>query len=164
MDNHAPAQRSTFLTVLCILSFVGGLWSLWTGYRNAFTDAPQKGLVEAREKLEEARAEMGDGTMPMLNDLMGSSLAMAESAAAHAKELGYGELSMAALSLFGVWNMWNLRRRGFWIYLAASVGALALPAVILGGGGPMASIGLLFTGLISLVFIVLYALNLKEMR
>lgn len=164
MDHHAPAQRSTFLTVLCILSFIGGLWTLWSGYRNAFTDAPQKGLAEARERMEKAHAEMDDEALPVVEDLMGSALVMAENAAAHARELGHGELLMAALSLFGVWNMWNLRKLGFWIYLAASVGALALPAVILGGGGPMASIGLLFTGLISLVFIVLYALNLKEMR
>lgn len=163
MYQIAPAQRSTFLTVLCILSFIGGIWTLWSGYRNAFTDAPQQGLIEAREKMEEARAEMGDDAMPVVDDLMGSGLAMAESAAAHAEELGYGELVMAALSLFGVWNMWNLRRRGFWIYLAASVGALVLPAIVI-DGGLMASIGLMFTGFISLVFVVLYALNLKEMR
>ena len=149
--------------MLCILSSIGGLWTLWSGYRNAFTDAPQKGLIEARQKLEEARAEMGDEAIPVVNDLMGSSLAMAESAAAHAKELGYGELSMAALSLLGVWNMWNLRRRGFWIYLVASVGALAIPVYIL-DGGLMASVGLTLTGFISLVFVVLYALNLKDMR
>jgi hypothetical protein len=124
---------------------------------------PQKGLIEARKKLEEARAETGDDTMPVVNDLMGSSLAMAESAAAHAKELGYGEFSMAALSLFGVWNMWYLRRRGFWIYLVASVGALAVPASIL-GGGLMTSIGLTFTGFFFLLFVVLDALNLKDMR
>jgi hypothetical protein len=163
MDRTAPAQRSTFLTVLCILSLIGGLWTLWSGYRNAFTDAPQQGLIEAREKMEETRAELGDDAMPVVNDLMGSSMAMAETAAAHAKELGYGELSMAALSLFGVWNMWNLRKRGFWIYLAASVGSFVIPASII-GGGTMASISLTFMGFVSLAFVVLYALNLKDMR
>jgi hypothetical protein len=163
MDNSSPSPRSTFLTVLCILSFAGGSWNLWSGYRNAFTDAPQEGMVQAREKLEEAKADLGDDPMPVVDELMGSTIAMAESANVHAKELGYGELLMAVLSLFGVWNMWNLRKRGFWIYLAASVGALVIPATIL-GGGLMASIGITFMGFISLVFVVLYALNLKEMR
>jgi hypothetical protein len=163
MDETAPAQRSTFLTVLCILSFIGGIFTLWSGYRNAFTDAPQQGLIEAREKMEETRAQMGDERLPMLDKLLESAIALAEASVEHARELGYGEMAMATLSMLGIWNMWNRRRLGFWIFVVAAVGALVWPAAIL-GSGLMASIGLTFSGFISLVFIVLFAFNLKDMR
>ncbi|HMQ76011.1 MAG TPA: hypothetical protein PKE21_08945 [Flavobacteriales bacterium] len=158
----APA-RPTLLTVICILSFLAGAWGLVSGVRNAFTDAPQAAVAEMQGEMEKAMAEMGDQQVPMVEEMMASALSMAEKAAEHAKPLGYGEIAFSLLSLFGVWNMWNLKRSGFWIYLVASIGGVVMPLVYLGGG--IATIlGLGVGGLITVVFIVLYAVNLKHMR
>lgn len=165
MDTYqqTPAQRPTLLTVICILSFIAGAFSLWNGYRSAFTDAPQQAVEEARVKMEEAQAQLGDANMPLMQEMLDSAITLAEKAAENAKQMGYGEIALALLSLFGVWNMWNLKKMGFWIYLVATVSGLVMPMMFL-GGGLMTIIGLGFSGLISVVFIILYAVNLKHMH
>jgi hypothetical protein len=59
--------------------------------------------------------------------------------------------------------MWNLKKNGFWIYVVAAVGGLVVPMVFL-GGGLLTALGVGFMGLISVVFIILYAVNLKHMH
>ncbi len=163
MNPAAAPQRPTLLTVICILSFIAGVWGLWGGIRNAFTEAPQAAVAEAKTKMEEAMAQMGDQEMPVVREMMESAITMAEKAAENAKSMGFGEIALSLLSLFGVWNMWNLKKSGFWMYLLASIGGLVMPLVFL-GGGLMTIIGLGFGGLISVVFIILYAVNLKHMH
>lgn len=159
----AAPQRPTLLTVICILSFIAGLFSLWSGVQNAFTSKPQEAVAEARTAMEEAMAQMGDQGTPMVQEMLESAITMAEKSAEHAKSIGYGEIILSLLSLFGVWNMWNLRKQGFWMYLLASIGGLLLPVFFL-GGGLMTVLSVGIGGFISLVFIILYAVNLKHMH
>ena len=58
--------------------------------------------------------------------------------------------------------MWNLRKMGFWLYVLASVASLIMPIVFL-GGGLMTFLSVGFMGVIAIIFIVLYAVNLKHM-
>lgn len=104
----APA-RPTLLTVICILSFVAGAFGLWSGIKNAFTDAPQTELQEARAQMEEAMAQVGDSGNEMVSKMMESAMTMAEKAAENAKQIGYANILLSLLSLFGVWQMWNLK-------------------------------------------------------
>ncbi len=160
---NSPAQRPTFLTVLCILSFLAGAWGLWNGYQGSFTDKPQRDLEEARIQMEEAMDQMGDGANEMVTNMMESGLALAETSAAKAVPLGYITLLTSALSLLGVWMMWNLRRNGYWIYVLASVAGLVLPFFFL-GFSMLALVGLGFGAFVTVLFIVLYGLNLKHMQ
>ena len=158
----AMPARPTLLTVICILSFLAGAFGLWSGISNAFTDAPQTELQEARTQMEEAMAQVGDGN-EMVTKMMESGMVMAEKAAENAKPIGYANIVLSLLSLLGVWQMWNLKKSGFWMYVAASVAGLIVPMVFLGGGMlTLMSVG--FGGLISIVFIILYAVNLKHMH
>ena len=158
----AMPARPTLLTVICILSFLAGAFGLWSGISNAFTDAPQTELQEARTQMEEAMAQVGDGN-EMVTKMMESGMVMAEKAAENAKPIGYANIILSLLSLLGVWQMWNLKKSGFWMYVAASVAGLIVPMVFLGGGMlTLMSVG--FGGLISIVFIILYAVNLKHMH
>jgi hypothetical protein len=94
--------------------------------------------------------------------MMESGMAMAETAAANAVPLGYIGLLASALSLLGVWMMWNLKRTGYWIYIVAGVAGLFLPFIFIG----FSTLGLLslgFGAFITILFIVLYGLNLKHM-
>lgn len=75
------------------------------------------------------------------------------------------KILLSATSVFAVWQMWKLRRRGFWIYLSAEGLLLILPLVFLSSlGWPYLLIRLL-TGLIfTLLMIFLFALYFKRMK
>ena len=76
---------------------------------------------------------------------------------------GIAGIVLSLLSVSGVWLMWNLKKSGFWLYLLATIGGLVVPLIFLGGGWlALASVG--FVGFFSLIFIILYAVNLKYMH
>lgn len=161
MTMDAP-KRPTLLTVICILSFLGGAYGLWEGYKSAFTDAPQRELEEAKVKIQESMDQMGaDNPMAGMMDEM---MAVAEKSVENAKTLGYSNLAFSLISLAGVWLMWNLKKNGFWLYLIASVGGLVVMFSVLGGGGIFANTSLIVGAVFSILFIILYGVNLKHMR
>lgn len=161
-DMDTTSQRPTFLTILCILSFLAGIWGIYGGIQSSFTDKPLEDLEEARTEMENAMDEMGEAPA-MVADMMESAMALAESTAVNAQNLGYVSIATSLLSLLGVWFMWNLRRMGFYIYVVASLLGLLLPFAFL-GFSTVALIGLGFGALITILFIVLYAVNLKHMH
>jgi len=161
-DTVTTNQRPTFLTILCILSFLAGIWGIYGGIQSSFTDKPQRDLEEARTEMEEAMDQMGEAS-GMVANMMESAMALAESTAVNAQNLGYVAIATSLLSLLGVWLMWNLRRMGFGIYVVASLLGLLLPFAFL-GFSTVALIGLGFGAFITIVFIILYAVNLKHMR
>jgi hypothetical protein len=161
MNTGAPT-RPTLLTVICILSFIFGAWSLWGGIQNAFTDAPQREFEEAKVAMDEAMAQVGDQGNEMVTQMMESAMVMAEKSVEEAVPMGYTTIALSILSLIGVWLMWNLKKTGFWLYLVSAVGGLVSPMIFL-GGGLLTMLGVGVMGLISVVFIILYAVNLKHM-
>lgn len=158
---ETTGQRPTFLTVLCILSFIAGAWGIFGGIQSAFTDKPMEDLEEARTAMEDAMEQMGDGG-GMAAEMMESAIQLAERTAEKAKPLGYIGIAASLLSLLGVWQMWNLRRKGFWMYVVASIAGLVAPVLVL-GGGLMTVLSLGVGGFFAVLFIVLYAVNLKHM-
>jgi hypothetical protein len=163
MENISTGQRPTFLTVLCILSFAGGLWGAWDGIKNAFTNAPLEEVEEARTAIEEAMTQVDGAGADLAVRMMEEGLAIAEQAAANAVPLGYIGLLSSILGLVGVWMMWNLRKNGFYIYVLSSVLGLFLPYIFL-GFSMVGLMGLGFIGFITVLFIVLYAIHLKYMN
>ena len=59
--------------------------------------------------------------------------------------------------------MWNLKKSGFWMYRLASVASLLVPVFFL-GGGMMTLLSVGIGGFITIVFVILYAVNLKHMH
>jgi hypothetical protein len=163
MENATTGQRPVFLTVLCILSFIGGSWGVLEGVRNAFTNAPEEEVEEARTAIEEAMTQVEGAGADFALKMMEEGLVMAEQAAANAVPLGYIGLITSLLGLAGVWFMWNLKKSGFYLYAAASLGGLLLPFAFI-GFGMMGLLGLGLGGFISVLFIVLYAIHLKYMN
>ena len=157
-------KRPTLLTVICILSFLFGAYSLYSDIRLGFTDAAQQDLEEAQAQIQESMDQMGDAaSSPMVAQMMESAMAMAEKSVEQAKPMAYTGLVLTIIGLIGVWLMWNLRKNGFWLYLISSIGSLITPVVFLGGGMmTILSVGLI--GLVSILFIILYAVNLKHMH
>lgn len=66
---------------------------------------------------------------------------------------------IAFLSLFGAIKMWNLKKVGFYMYTAAQVIMIILPFIFI-PEAPVSIFGILVTA----VFVLLYALNLKAME
>jgi hypothetical protein len=162
LTTEAP-KRPTMLTILCILSLLFNLFALWGGYKTAFTDAPTRDLEEARAKLDEAMEQMGEEAGAGFATFAESTIDMHEHRVENAKPLGYTGIALALLSLGAVWLMWNLKKMGFWAYLVASVAGL-IPDALWLGGGSAAVVALAMMSVITLVFVILYAVNLKHMR
>jgi hypothetical protein len=58
--------------------------------------------------------------------------------------------------------MWNLNKKGFYIYLAGTLLAVIGMALVFGGLLGMAAAG--GTGFVGLVMCILYGVNLKDMN
>ena len=110
LDNNGqssiPAGRPTFLTVLCILTFIGsGLGVLTYVFSTvAFTT-------------------MYD----MLLRVPGMEILLAGGVAFFAVLL-----ALAIISLLGAVQMWQLKKSGFYMYVGANLAAFLVPIVMLG--------------------------------
>lgn len=137
LDNttEQKKQRPTFLTVLCILSFIGAgivIIALLLG-------AVAGGVVEAGAAQAEANgAEVTVETSGLWTLLIVQSI-------------------ITAASLVGVIKMWRLQKQGYFIYVGASVAGI-IAGVVLTGVFSVTSL------LFPVLFIVLYGLNLKHME
>ncbi|MBL7983633.1 MAG: hypothetical protein JNM91_01480, partial [Flavobacteriales bacterium] len=119
-------------------------------------------LAAAQAQMDEARAEMGDEASGMVGGLMDGAMEMAEKAAANARSIGIATIVLSLISLFGVWKMWNLQKQGFWLYLLATIGGLIVPLIFL-GFNMLALLSVGMGGLVALIFVILYATQLKHM-
>lgn len=158
----APVARPTLLTVICIISFIMGAWGIVSSLMNMTKDQTAV-VAEAQAKMEEAKAQLGDQASGVAGRMMDSGLELTQRAAEHAVPIGVAGIILSMLSLFGVWRMWNLQKSGFWMYVLASILGLVVPLYFLGTSLlAIASIG--FIGFFTLIFIILYAVNLKYMH
>ena len=98
----------------------------------------------------------------MLSDILNSTMASLQATFVHAREIAVVSLVLSVISLLGAILMFQLRRIGFYFYTAAQILALfVLP--YFAGFSMYVLIVMFFSGLISLLFIILYAVNLKYM-
>ena len=161
MTMDAP-KRPTMLTVLCILSFIGGAIGLWGGYASAFTDYPQKQVEESKVQLQGMIDQVGPDH-PVIG-IMEGSVALNEKNLEHAKPIGYSNLVISLIGLAGVWMMWKLKKTGFWLYLLASVAGLVSAFYFLGVDGLFAGITTIAATVITIVFVILYGVNVRHMH
>lgn len=164
-DLSATPARPQFLTVLCILTWVMCgimlILSLFGMVSKPSAEVQKEQIEQIRQfnpdaavKMEEALAEQGGGSQ-IISVIL--------------------SLLACALSGYGAYMMWNLKKTGFYLYIVGEFlpylgmlvgGAAGLSALsAMGGGAQMAGaivIGLMV--IVDIVFIVLYGLNLKHMN
>lgn len=71
-------------------------------------------------------------------------------------------LIFESLSLFAAYLMWNLQKKGFYLYMAGIAVAFLLPLFLVGGWlGVITSMAGVF---FSIFMLILYAFNLKHMQ
>jgi hypothetical protein len=151
--------RPTFLTVLCILTFIGSSWGIYSGITNYYSADMAAGVAgEQFEKIQEQLDnEEGAEGFTRFFQSMGESLTPE-----NIKNSGIASSITSLITLIGAILMWGLRKTGFYVYLVGAIAAIIAPIVILGGvAGIAASGGAAFAGIL---FVILYALNLKHLR
>jgi FtsH-binding integral membrane protein len=122
------SKRPTLLTVLCILSFIASGLGILFGVLL---------LVGAAAVLSQL------GSIPGLSATGGSGYLI-------------GTLVLAGVQFYGVLQMWNLKKIGFFIYAGVQAVGIVLPLIF---GMPFSAFGLAITAL----FVGLYYINLKVM-
>lgn len=135
-----PIQKRTqFLTVLCILTYIGSGFSIIGGIIYALF------LDEILLIFEANPSEMSQALYDSLIIMPKGYFAI--------------EALLATISLFGAIFMWKLRKIGFHLYTIANILILGLP--IFFGLGQFNFINLM---VITGPFIAMYAMNLKQMK
>lgn len=157
-DESNPAKRSDMLNVLTILTFVGcafALFSAFTGYTGAAERYQQ--LLQNQDKVATTNAPA------VLKVMTGPGMVeMARKTLVNRVPILILELIGIALCAGGAFLMRSLKKAGFWIYL---VGELlpTITSLALVGTNVFAGIFIVIGLIISLVFIALYATQVKFM-
>jgi hypothetical protein len=147
----------SMLNTLTILTFIGSGFSL-LGSIISLVSLPQM-----REKVKEG---MKNAKMPgeqpadeadMLEVITEGVNIMLDNGEA----LYTVAITTAILCIFGAILMRKLKKSGFFIYTSACILNVVFPLTLVGFG--LFGLGILIGGLVSILFIILYSVNLKEM-
>ena len=151
----APAKRPTFLTVLCILSFIAQGFAI-IGYI----------LLIAAMGAATAVVSATDDMMSDMSDSLGMSMgdsSVSDAIASSGPSVGMTWAYLVVgficviINLMGVIRMWKLKKSGFFMYTGGTVISLIMGIVYNG------TTGLVMSLVIGGAFIVMYGLNLKHM-
>lgn len=164
-QSNAPAagKRPTFLTVLCILTWVGCAFSLVTNLLAMLAmgavSAVKDGMVDAANNISDSLGGVSVSTDPSVV----AANASADSAIAAGSTVFLIGIIGAVLALIGSVMMWKLKKMGFYVYVVAELAPVIAMAVLLGGtafSGGMAMASMI----LPVGFVVMYGLNLKHMK
>lgn len=170
-----PEKRPSFLTWLCILTFIGSgwailscIWSYTTAHQTAtaFSQGVQikvDSTFKANSSLKKDTASIGvERRNTSFERKMKSSFSKILNEE-NIRGAAIGGFIAALLTLAGAILMWWQRREGFYLYIAGVVVGIIIPFYLF--GNDLLAVGASsFANFFGLVFIALYALNLKSMR
>lgn len=161
MENTTPATpssggaRGAFLTVICILTFIGsGFGILGDIFSYATADTHAAITSEAVSQMDDQQ-----NTPSFFKQMMGSMTD--KMTAENIKKSSLFGLLSCLLTLFGAIMMFRQKKAGFFMYLAGIIIYIIAPLIVLGGLFGIASV--MMAGVIGLAFVIMYAVNLKYM-
>lgn len=160
----APA-RPTVLTVLCILTFIGSGWGIVSNlnsYRHAGLSSEVVSTVLDSAQTQIRKEAEGNPGADIADRMLSGAREMADPFKIRKNALY--SLIACMLTLGGGFLMFQLRKLGFWVYLLGTGVSVMAPLVVFGTDNIVGIIMGSGTGLIGVVFCVLYAVNLKHMR
>jgi hypothetical protein len=146
-------KRPVFLTVLCILSFIGIVFVIITSLINVFTPSDSQKMLE----------KMG----PMANSILAS---MDYDKYFYYTEINnYVSLIAAFICLMGVLMMWKLKRAGYFIYALGEITPPVIVFILFSDffSNPLLSFAFMVSSvlmsLVAVAFLIMYSVNLKHM-
>lgn len=176
-EMEASSQRPTFLTVLCILTFIGSGWAILSSVWAYTTAAQTVNLFHSKQIMNERYLANRNDSVKLQDSLkfqkhkespgyllghkFGESMkTMLTVDNIHKKSIG--DLIAALFTLGGAILMWFQKRRGFYLYIIGVVISIAMPFYLY--GNDMVTVGIAsVSAFFGLLFIALYAVNLKSL-
>lgn len=161
----AGPQRPTLLTVLCILTIIGSAWGIFSSisnYMNADISSQIAGTALDSAKEEISKESDNTAASKMAEKVISGASEMLNPA--NIKKNALFSILANILTLGGAFLMFQMKKMGFWAYIAGTSIAIITPLVVYGASNLM-SIGMTaVVGFFGILFAVLYSLNLKYMR
>jgi hypothetical protein len=166
METAAESKkRPDFLTILCVLTFIGSTWGIFSGltnYNNADVTAEM-----SRQMIEEQKEQAMDkavtaGQKSFMEKMFSGANELMDTV--KVKQNSLFSIMSNLLTLVGALLMFRLKRTGFGIYVLGIAVFIAAPLVIFGLGNIFALFMTFVLGLIGVLFVILYRLNLKHMH
>lgn len=153
-----PKQRPGLLTALCILTFIGSGFGVLNNIFGMIM-SPVKNFL-GPEFFENILNNVHD---EYARQFVEQAIEMGQKAIENIFEISLLNCLLYAASITGASLMFQLKKNGFYIYSAAQVLLLFVaPAFI--GFNLFVNIGILFGSVFTILFIALYAINLKKMN
>lgn len=156
-------QRPTFLMVLCILTFIYSGWGVLSNLFSLFTANLMSGAVDIEQYSSMVGNMEEQGISSFLSGFMNSSIEVLQATIMHAREIAVMQLILSVVSLVGAILMFQLKRLGFYFYTAAQILMLFVMPYF-AGFTIVVIMAIAFGAIFNILFIILYALNLKSMN
>lgn len=150
-------ERPKFLSILCFLSFVNGIYGVFSGLSNAIVppEVDETTINSMLEILSNLSMPTEDLRMGMEDYIINTML--------NAGNLGAATFMLSAISLIGVYQMYNFHKIGFFLYTAAQI-CFTLSAAIFGGFNSFGLMTLAVHLLWNFIWIGLYGMNYKHLH
>lgn len=158
-------KRPTFLTVLCILTFVVSGYHFIQALIGIFINesVDTSGFNEVSEQMYESMENMDAQGREFMQQFIDAIQVTITAIFENAVTIGIFEMLASALGIFGAILMFKLNKKGYFLYILAKVVGVVVPLIIIGVNILTLSIyG--FIAVIGILFIVLYGLNTRYMH
>lgn len=171
MENILPEQsagtgkpaRPTFLTILCILTFIGSGWGIISGITGYLSADATSGITQAA--MQDAREQLEDEGNPAANItekiFSGTSEMMMP---ANLKKNAVMGIVASICTLLGGILMFKLKKNGYYVYILGTLIGIAAPFVAFGAGNFIAIITTSMIAFFGIAFVILYGLNFKHLQ
>ncbi len=164
IDEETFSTRPTFLTVLCIITFIVSGFNVMSNLVGLFSSESfdSDEWEEVSVQVSEAMDGADSATQDLMAGLMESVESTIQAGIENAMVLGLISFLASALSFFGAFQMFKLKKMGYYIYILSKVIGVFLPLMILGVNlitGIIYGLG----GFLAVLFIILYGTNRKHL-
>lgn len=152
-------QRPVFLSVLCILTFIGsGSVILSNLFMIFVADLMNGGIV-----MEQYASSVGGVEGVEIPALWQDYVRVMQVMAVHSRDIAVMRLVLGIVSLSGAVLMFRLRRSGFYLYVAAQI-LMFFIYPYFAGFSVVVGLFMCWSVFISIIFIGMYAANLRYMK
>lgn len=152
--------RPNFLTVLCILTFIGSGWGLLNNLFQLTMFSSERLVTQ----IQQITSMTGTETQSSwVTSLMTSSLEVLQTTIMHGQVIYSLSALCALISLVGAFMMYKLKKSGFYLYALAQIASLfILP--FFSGWNSVVMISMAMSGFFVLLFIILYGVNYNKLK
>lgn len=163
-NNENNDKRPTMLMVVSIMSLVHMAWSLLKNIQSFFSGPMNKDEIESyKVEVTKSINSIQDVSITWLEDLLRSTIEMVESVNAHHTLNVLTGIFILFIGIAGVLLMFNRRKVGFHTYIIYSFLA-SVQVYLFVSPSLLSNMLVIFSLIISGIFVLLYGLNLKWMK